>query len=138
MVPCEMHHSSRQSPRLVFESRITRGRACTLREPTYLGSSRKVCSLFHHSTVKRFASNALNLKKHYKKSRVQIFLKLLLGVMCLIRLLVGPVNLKVVSYERVLPWQVTMDQLICASLFHTHYWYEVGISYVNQRILDLQ
>ena len=31
------------------------------------------------------------------------------------------------SSERVLPWQVTMDQLICASLSHTHYWYEVGI-----------
>ena len=29
--------------------------------------------------------------------------------------------------ERVLPWQVTMDQLICASLSHTHYWYEVGM-----------
>ena len=28
---------------------------------------------------------------------------------------------------RVLPWQVTLDQLICASLFHTHYWYEVGM-----------
>ena len=25
------------------------------------------------------------------------------------------------SSERVLPWQVTMDQLICASLSHTHY-----------------
>ena len=31
------------------------------------------------------------------------------------------------SSERVLPWQVTMDQLICASLFHTHHWYEVGM-----------
>ena len=31
------------------------------------------------------------------------------------------------SYERVLPWQVTMDQFICASLSHTHYWYEVGM-----------
>ena len=31
------------------------------------------------------------------------------------------------SYERVLPWQVTMDQLICASLSHPHYWYEVGM-----------
>ena len=32
------------------------------------------------------------------------------------------------SSERVLPWQVTMDQLICAFLFHTHYyWYEVGM-----------
>ena len=31
------------------------------------------------------------------------------------------------SSERVLPWQVTMDQLICASLSHTHYWYGVGM-----------
>ena len=30
------------------------------------------------------------------------------------------------SSEGVLPWQVTMDQLICASLSHTHHWYEVG------------
>ena len=29
--------------------------------------------------------------------------------------------------KRVLPWQVTMDQLICASLPHTHYWYEVDM-----------
>ena len=29
------------------------------------------------------------------------------------------------SSERVLPWQVTMDQLIFASLSHTHYWYKV-------------
>ena len=31
------------------------------------------------------------------------------------------------SSERVLPWQVTMDQLKFASLSHTHYWYEMGI-----------
>ena len=31
------------------------------------------------------------------------------------------------SSERVLPWQITMDQLIFASLSHTHYWYEVGM-----------
>ena len=31
------------------------------------------------------------------------------------------------SSERVLLWQVTMDQLICASLSHSHYWYEVGM-----------
>ena len=31
----------------------------------------------------------------------------------------GPVNLKVVGSKRVLPWQVIMDQLICASLSHT-------------------
>ena len=31
------------------------------------------------------------------------------------------------SSKRVLPGQVTMDQLVCASLSHTHYWYEVGM-----------
>ena len=31
------------------------------------------------------------------------------------------------SSKRVLPWQVTMDQLICASLPHTHNWYGVGM-----------
>ena len=31
------------------------------------------------------------------------------------------------SSERVLPWQLTMDQLICASLSHAHYWYEVAM-----------
>ena len=31
------------------------------------------------------------------------------------------------SSERVLPWQITIDQLIFASLPHTHYWYEVGM-----------
>ena len=31
------------------------------------------------------------------------------------------------SSERVLPRQITMDQLICASLSHTHCWYEVGM-----------
>ena len=31
------------------------------------------------------------------------------------------------SSERVLPWQITMDQLIFGSLSHTHYWYEVGM-----------
>ena len=34
----------------------------------------------------------------------------------------GPVNLKVVEFQTgaVLPWQVTMDQFICASLSHAH------------------
>ena len=31
------------------------------------------------------------------------------------------------SSERVLPWQVTVGQLVCASLSHTHYRYEVGM-----------
>ena len=39
------------------------------------------------------------------------------------------------SSERVLPWQVTMDQLIFASLSHTHYWYEVGMLKVPALLL---
>ena len=31
------------------------------------------------------------------------------------------------SSEPVLPWQITMDQLIFASLSRTHYWYEMGM-----------
>ena len=31
------------------------------------------------------------------------------------------------SSKRVLPWQVTINQLICAYLSHTHYWYEGGM-----------
>ena len=39
------------------------------------------------------------------------------------------------SSERVLPWQITMDQLIFASLSHTHYWYEVGMLKVPAFVL---
>ena len=46
------------------------------------------------------------------------------GVHCRESAGTGPVNLKVVPNERGLPWQVTMDRLICASLSHAHYWYE--------------
>ena len=41
------------------------------------------------------------------------------------------------SSERVLPWQVTMDQLIYASLSHTHYWYEVSMLKVSAIIINL-
>ena len=41
------------------------------------------------------------------------------------------------SSERVLPWQVTMDQLICTSLSHTHYWYEVGMLKVPAKYITL-
>ena len=38
------------------------------------------------------------------------------------------------SYERVLPWHFTMDQLTCDSLSQTHYWYEVGMLKVPYNI----
>ena len=40
------------------------------------------------------------------------------------------------SSERVLPWQATMDQLIFASLSHTHYWYEVGMLKVPAEVQE--
>ena len=42
------------------------------------------------------------------------------------------------SSERVLPWQITMDQLIFASLSHTHYWYEVGMLKVPAMYVRMQ
>ena len=39
------------------------------------------------------------------------------------------------SSKRVLPRQVTMDQLICASLSHTRCWYEVGMLKVPANVL---
>ena len=41
------------------------------------------------------------------------------------------------SSERVLPWQVTMNQLIFASRSHTHYWYKVGMLKVPAEYLVL-
>ena len=39
----------------------------------------------------------------------------------------GPVVLKVVSVTDATFTGITMDQLVCASLSHTHYWYEMVI-----------
>ena len=41
------------------------------------------------------------------------------------------------SSKRVLPRQVTMDQLICASLSHTYCWYEVGMLKVPANVLAI-
>ena len=38
------------------------------------------------------------------------------------------------SSERVLPWQITMDRLIFASLSHTYYWYEMGMLKVPRTV----
>ena len=49
------------------------------------------------------------------------------GVRCRESAGTGPLNLKVVPNEWVLPWQVPIDQLICASLSHARYRDEVGM-----------
>ena len=42
------------------------------------------------------------------------------------------------SSKRVLPWQVTMDQLICPSLSHTHYRHEVGMLKYRRKNVSVQ
>ena len=49
------------------------------------------------------------------------------GVHCLPRVRRHGTSKPKGSSERVLPWQVTMDQFIFAPLSHAHYWYEVGM-----------
>ena len=49
------------------------------------------------------------------------------GVHCRESAGTGPVVLKVVPVMGAVIFQVTMDQLMCASLSHTHYWYEAGM-----------
>ena len=49
------------------------------------------------------------------------------GVYCRESTGTGPVNLKVVPNECCLGRSPWTNQLICASLSHTHYWYEVGM-----------
>ena len=55
------------------------------------------------------------------------------GVHCRESAATGPVNLKVVLNGCCLGRSPWMDQLICASLSHTHYWYEVGILKVSAK-----
>ena len=49
------------------------------------------------------------------------------GVYCRESAGIGPVNAIQSSSKRMLPWQVTMDQLKCASSPPHYYWYEVGM-----------
>ena len=68
------------------------------------------------------------------------------GVHCRESADTGPVNLKIVP-NALLPWQVTMDQLICAFLshthdrlllLHTHYRYEMSMSKVLDAFILLK
>ena len=97
--PSHLHTQAESSAYLRDSSRVPRRRSFIYFKPPYaLGS---VQSLSGHAFAYRW--RILPRVRRHKASKPQ-----------------G-------SYERMLPWQVTMDQLICASLSHTHYWYEVGI-----------
>ena len=92
--PAHLHTQAESGAYLRDSSRVPRRRP--FMEPPYAIGS--VPSLSGHATAYRWRS--LPRVRRHRASKPQ-----------------G-------SSERVLPWQVTMDQLIFASLSHNHYWYE--------------
>ena len=97
--PAHLHTQAESGAYLRDSSRVTQRRPFIYIEPPYAIGS--VPSLSGHAIAYRWRS--LPRVRRHRTSKPQ-----------------G-------SSERVLPWQATMDQLICASLSHTHYWYEVGM-----------
>ena len=95
--PAHLHTQAEPGAYLRDSSRVPRRRPC-MKPPYAIGS---VSSLSGHAIAYRWRS--LPRVRRHRASKPQ-----------------G-------SSKRVLPWQVTMDQLIFASLSHTHYWYEVGM-----------
>ena len=95
--PAHLHTQAESGAYLRDSSRVPRRRPF-MKPPYAIGS---VPSLSGHATAYRWRS--LPRVRRHRASKPQ-----------------G-------SSERVLPWQVTMDQLIFASLSHNHYWYEVGM-----------
>ena len=97
--PAHLHTQAESGAYLRDSSRVPRRRPCNyLRPPYTIGS---VPSLSGHAFAYRWRSLPRVHRHRASEPRG--------------------------SSERVLPWQVTMDQLIYASLSHTHYWYEVSM-----------
>ena len=97
--PAHLHTQAESGAYLRDSSRVPRRRPFIYLKPPYAIGS--VPSLSGHAIVYRWRS--LPRVRRHRASKLH-----------------G-------SSERVLLWQVTMDQLIYASLSHTHYWYEVDI-----------
>ena len=98
--PAHLHTQAESGAYLRDSSRVPRRRPFTYFKPPYAIGS--VPSLSGHAIAHRWRS--LPRGRRHRASK--------------------PYG----SSKRVLPWQVTMNQLICASLSHTHYWYEVSIT----------
>ena len=96
--PAHFHTQAESGAYLRDSSRVPRRRPLSIKGPYAIGT---VPSFSGHSIAYRWLS--LPRVRRHRASKPQ-----------------G-------SSERVLPWQVTMDQLICASLSHTHYCYEVSM-----------
>ena len=97
--PAHLYTQAESGANLRDSSRVPRRRPFIYLKPPYIIGS--VPSLSGHAITYRWRS--LPRVRQYRASKPQ-----------------G-------SSERVLPWQVTKDHLICASLSHTHFWYEVGM-----------
>ena len=99
--PAHLHNTQQavSGAYLLDSSRVPRRRPFIYSNPPYANGS--VSSLSGHANAYRWRS--LPRLRRHRASKPQ-----------------G-------SSERVLPWQVTMNQIIYASLSHTHYWYEVGM-----------
>ena len=95
--PAHLHTQAESGASLRGSSRVPRWRPCICFKPPYAIGS--VPSLSGHAIAYQWCP--LPRVRRHKASKPQ-----------------G-------SSERVLPCQVTMDQLICASLSHTNYCYEV-------------
>ena len=100
--PAHLHTQAESGVYLRYSSRVPRRRPFIYIKPPYAIGS--VPSLSGHVIVYRWCS--LPRVRRHKASKPQS------------------------SSERVLPWQVTMDQLMCTSLSQTHFWYEVVMSKV--------
>ena len=99
------------------------------RQPAHLHAQAESGAYFRNSfrVPRRLHLFLLNPHTPSGQSRVYRVTQLLTdGIHCRVSAVTGPVNL-VVPNESAALAQVTMDQLICASLSHTHYWYEVGM-----------
>ena len=105
--PAHLYTQAEFDPYLRDSSRVPRRRSFLYFKPSYAVGS--VPSLSGHAVAYRWRS--LPRVRWHRASKPQD------------------------SSERVLPWQVTMDQLICASLSHTHCWYEVGMLKVPYSLL---
>ena len=101
--PARLHTQAESDAYLRNSSRVPRGRPF-MKPPNAIGS---VPSSSGHAIAYRWRS--LPRVRRYRASKLQ-----------------G-------SSKRLLPWQITMDQLMFASLSPTHYWYEVGMLKVPYR-----
>ena len=97
--PARLHTQTESGAYLRDSSRVPRRRSFILSKLSYAFGS--VPSVSGHTTAYRWHS--LPRVRRHRASKHQ-----------------G-------SSKRGLLWQITMDQIICASLSHAHYWHELGM-----------